>query len=131
MKRLLAVALVVLVLIPVLVLPGEAWAGGAAWHGGGHGGWHGGWHGGCCWAAGAFALGLGVGVLATAPLWYPAYGYPAYSYPVYSYPAYAAPAYQAPPPAGWYYCQNPQGYYPSVPECPGGWMTVTPPGTTP
>lgn len=24
----------------------------------------------------------------------------------------------------WYYCDNPQGYYPQVPECPGGWQTV-------
>ncbi len=27
----------------------------------------------------------------------------------------------------WYYCQNPPGYYPSVRECPGGWLTVLPP----
>jgi hypothetical protein len=29
----------------------------------------------------------------------------------------------------WYYCQNPQGYYPDVNNCPGGWMKVVP--TTP
>lgn len=34
---------------------------------------------------------------------------------------------QAPaPPAYWYYCQNPAGYYPAVQTCPGGWMTVVP-----
>jgi hypothetical protein len=98
MKKLLAIALVTLLLVPALV--GPAYAGGR------------GWHGGCCW--GGFAAGLGIGVLATAPFWYPrsyaypvypypayaypAYGYPAYSYPVYSYPTYPAPTYV--PPAG-------------------------------
>ena len=24
----------------------------------------------------------------------------------------------------WYFCQNPQGYYPYVQSCPGGWMKV-------
>ena len=31
----------------------------------------------------------------------------------------------------WYYCQSPQGYYPYVQQCPGGWMTVVPPATPP
>jgi hypothetical protein len=26
----------------------------------------------------------------------------------------------------WHYCQNPQGYYPYVKSCPGGWMKVVP-----
>ncbi|HCE09200.1 MAG TPA: hypothetical protein DEQ40_11480 [Oxalobacteraceae bacterium] len=26
----------------------------------------------------------------------------------------------------WYYCQKPDGYYPYVKECPGGWERVTP-----
>jgi hypothetical protein len=26
----------------------------------------------------------------------------------------------------WYYCGNPQGYYPYVKSCPGGWMKVVP-----
>lgn len=26
----------------------------------------------------------------------------------------------------WYYCQNPQGYYPYIRSCPGGWMKVVP-----
>ena len=26
----------------------------------------------------------------------------------------------------WYYCQNPQGYYPYVGECPDGWQQVAP-----
>jgi len=34
-----------------------------------------------------------------------------------------------PPPPLWYYCANPQGYYPYIPHCPGGWRQVpaTPP----
>ncbi len=26
----------------------------------------------------------------------------------------------------WYYCTNPQGYYPYVKDCPGGWLQVVP-----
>ena len=26
----------------------------------------------------------------------------------------------------WYYCQSPSGYYPSVKECPTGWLKVPP-----
>jgi hypothetical protein len=33
----------------------------------------------------------------------------------------------APPPATyWYYCNDPQGYYPYVTQCPGGWRPVVP-----
>ena len=31
----------------------------------------------------------------------------------------------------WYYCQNPQGYYPYIKSCPGGWMRVVPETTPP
>lgn len=31
----------------------------------------------------------------------------------------------------WYYCQNPQGYYPYIRSCPGGWMKVLPDVTPP
>jgi len=54
-----------------------------------------------------------------------------YSKPVYPYPTYIAPllsVQETPetPPATpyWYYCANPQGYYPYVPACPIGWQTV-------
>lgn len=30
----------------------------------------------------------------------------------------------APPPQYWYHCDNPAGYYPYVPQCPGGWQKV-------
>jgi len=26
----------------------------------------------------------------------------------------------------WYYCSNPDGYYPYVKQCPGGWQRVAP-----
>ena len=26
----------------------------------------------------------------------------------------------------WYYCQDPDGYYPYVKQCPGGWVQVPP-----
>jgi hypothetical protein len=135
-KKLVAVALagLLLVLVPMLVAPAEVWADG--WHGG-HGGWHGGgWHGGhshgCCWGWGGFAVGVGVGALATAPYWYPPayYGYPYPAYPAYSYPAYPAYSYPAysypttPPPA--YPPQGPpagdSGYMPQT----GQSATVTP-----
>lgn len=91
-KKLMAIVLVSLLLVPVLAGPAHAWGGRGGWHGGGRG---------CCW--GGFALGLGIGALATAPFWYPpayaypAYPYPAYGYPAYAYPAYSYPAYPAPP----------------------------------
>ena len=78
-----------------------------------------------------------IGAGLAAPYWgYPWYPY-GYSYPYpYQYPAYSPPVVldsgpqtyieQAPPQAQqyWYYCQNPQGYYPYVGECPGGWQPV-------
>ena len=98
----------------------------------GHGG-HGGGH-------------VGVGLYFGVP--YP-YGYYPYPYP-YAYPyAYpygyyppavvapaqppvyveqgAAPAQQAPAEGNfWYHCSKPEGYYPYIKECPGGWQRVTP-----
>jgi hypothetical protein len=29
-------------------------------------------------------------------------------------------------PSYWHFCQDPEGYYPYVKDCPGGWMTVVP-----
>jgi len=76
--------------------------------------------------------------------WWPGYGlYPAYPYAYYPAPYYPAPpvivqqqppvyAKPAPPQSDyWYYCENPQGYYPYVKSCPGGWMKVVPQTTPP
>ena len=66
--------------------------------------------------------------------WYPA---PVYPYPDPYTPSIivqTSPTAQAPPTAPpqapvWYYCAQPAGYYPYVPECPSGWKAVpaTPP----
>ena len=98
---------------------GEATAGGH----GGHG-WRG--HGGHGW--GGVGVSIGVG-----PYWWPygPYAYP-YVYPyTYTPPVYVQPSQQLsiqPPssPPVWYYCDDSQGYYPYVQQCPGGWRTVAP-----
>jgi hypothetical protein len=74
-----------------------------------------------------------------APFWGYPYGYPySYAYPYsYGYPAYSPSVVVESSPQTyiqqetqaqqyWYYCQNPQGYYPYVSECPGGWQPVSP-----
>jgi hypothetical protein len=120
-----AVGLVlVIALLASTAVPGYAQHGGG-WHGGG-GGWHGGGWG---WRGGWWGPGWG----------YPYYGYPyPYTYPYpYGYPANSPPVMgesspqtyiqqEAPAQQYWYYCQNPQGYYPYVRECPGGWQQVAP-----
>jgi hypothetical protein len=62
--------------------------------------------------------------------WYP-YGY--YSPPpvvIQQQPPVYLPREQEEP-HYWYYCQDPQGYYPYVKSCPGGWMKVVPEVTPP
>ena len=71
------------------------------------------------------------------PFSYYPYGYP-YTYPAYpyTYPDYSntydQPTLYSEPeqPYSWYYCREPEGYYPYVTSCPGGWTKVvpTPPG---
>ena len=102
---------------------------GGGWHGGGYHGYYGGWRGGAWW--GWYGFGPGWGYPYAYPYYYP-YGYP-YSYPYPApYPTYPnayaqPPAYSEPEqPFYWYYCQDPQGYYPYVTSCPGGWISVVP-----
>ena len=90
------------------------------------------WHGGG--GRGHVGVGIVVNPFWFGPSWYypPPYYYQPYYYP----PVPASPPvyieredYAAPPPqasASWYYCANPQGYYPYVKECPGGWQAVAP-----
>jgi hypothetical protein len=109
----------------------------AAWARGGHGGGHyGGWGHGGHYSGLGLALGLGYGL-----------GYYGNSYysPYYAYPPtvvtvpVAPPVYiqQAPPvtqqyPVGyWYYCNDPQGYYPYIKQCPNGWQQIEPIPTVP
>ncbi len=101
-------------------------------HGGGHGGSHSGGHaggyhgtghsyhgGGHYYRGGGYRGGPRVYV---RPLGYPYYGYPYYyTAPYYPYP------YGEQQPYGVSYCRDPQGYYPDVTDCPGGWIEVVPP----
>jgi hypothetical protein len=124
-------AIAVLILLLGLTASGVAWA-----RGNGHHGFHSHPHG---HHHGRFHDRASAGVVIGVPL----YGYrpypdtPAYGY---SYPPVVAAPY--PPPvyiergtdqtdgtawqgAGyWYYCANPQGYYPYVAYCPAGWQLV-------
>ncbi len=69
------------------------------------------------------------------PYWDPFWPSDAYP-PVMAVPStqvYVLPSLQIslphPPRPSWYSCENPPGYYPYVPQCPGGWRQVatTPP----
>ncbi len=86
----------------------------------------------------ALAHGHFRGSIWIGPGWGPGWWGPVYPYP-YSYytgppvvvqqpPAeeYVAPEPQPEAPSYWYFCQNPNGYYPYVKQCPGGWMKVLP-----
>jgi hypothetical protein len=94
--------------------------------------------------AGGTRVYFGVGIGAPYPrAWVPyrAWWGPRYYWggPIAAVPYYSAPpvVIQQPPPvyaqpeqpqaeAYWYYCRDPQGYYPYVKSCPGGWMKVVP-----
>jgi len=75
--------------------------------------------------------------LDVGPLWWPLYPRAYYAPPAY----YAAPVVAYTPPSVtyierspgegggyWYYCRSPDGYYPNVRNCPGGWLKVLPEG---
>jgi hypothetical protein len=130
MKKMMPLA----VLAAVLVTAGLTGAAQAQRHGGGGfhgGGFHGGFGGGF---RGSFFVG---GPFLYDPFWYDPYWdyyYPWYDTAYYSpYPYYYPPnsgygpyGPTATPQQGWYYCSNPQGYYPSVPNCNSQWQFVPP-----
>lgn len=105
-----------ILLLAGLSASGSAYADGGHWHGHGHS---------------HFGLGLYFG----AP--YPYYPYPYYTYPYYP-PVVGVPVPAQPPvyiergdagpgPGGyWYHCTDPEGYYPYIQDCPGGWDRVRP-----
>lgn len=82
---------------------------------------------------------IGFGLYLGAPYMYPysPYYYPSYPYAYYP-PVIVSPQQpqvyieqdnsQAAPQATnyWYHCDKPEGYYPYVKECPGGWEQVSP-----
>jgi hypothetical protein len=83
---------------------------------------------------GRVGVGIWLGPGWWGPYYYPYY-YPQY-YPYYQEPpvvieqepeVYAQPAPKAEQqPFYWYYCKEPQGYYPYVKQCPSGWTKVIP-----
>lgn len=116
MKKFMRIILAAVIVLSAGIQPAYADRGGHRGHGGGH---------------------VGFGVFLGPGFWGP-YPYPFYPpyYPYYSPPSViiqqppeisVQPAPQAEPPHYWYYCKDPQGYYPTVPKCPKGWMKVVPP----
>jgi len=138
MKKIYLLILVVFVVLSVVALPVPAMSADGGHGGGGHGGYGGGYggrgYGGRGWIGPGWGWGWG---------WDPwLWGYPYYYDPYYyGYnPYYAAPPvgieqqpqeYVQPAPqeeeqSYWYFCGNPEGYYPYVKKCPGGWRKVVP-----
>ncbi len=107
-----------LILVAVILILSSALPSQAEWHGG-HGGF-------------SFRGSIWVG-----PGWWGPWGYP-YSYPYYPYYAespvviekqasvYVQPNRQQEESDYWYFCTKPQGYYPYIKRCPGGWLKVVP-----
>ena len=120
----------VIILLLGMTVSSVTWArGGGGSHGGGShgggahsGGFHGGhgFHGSGGFHSGRFRRGASVGVIIGAPLLLPYY-YP--SYPPVGLAPNGPPNAQA---AYWYYCSDPEGYYPSVGQCNVPWEQVTP-----
>lgn len=120
MKTCVRTILALLIVLSTGMQPAYAVRGGHHGHGGGQVG---------------FGVFLGPGWWGPYP--YPFPYYPSYPYaPYYSPPAViiqqppeisVQPAPQAEAPSYWYYCKDPQGYYPTVTRCPKGWMRVVPP----
>ncbi len=92
-----------------------------------------------------------MGIVVGAPLLRPYYGWgPSWGTGLYGWPYYAAPppvvVVERTPPTyieqgsgaasgllsedggegWWHYCRKPEGYYPEVKKCPGGWEKVAP-----
>jgi len=123
----MAIGVLLTALLVASAGPSNAWGGrgfGGFHSGGGFGGFHGGFH---RFGGPRIAIGVGVGPF-WGPYWGP-YAYP-YGYPYAYPPVVVAPSTELsvapPPPASWYYCDNPAGYYPYVQQCPGGWRPVAP-----
>lgn len=116
MKKVISIVLTLLFVLLAGTLTAQADRGGRGWRGG-HGGGH-----------------IGLELFLGPGLWWP---YPYYPYrqpPVIiqqSPDIYVQPQPEAEEPHYWYYCPEPQGYYPYVKKCPKGWMRVVPPVNPP
>lgn len=115
MKKIICIAVAAMALLVVGVSAGHASRGGHRGHGGVD-----------VW------LGPGWG-----PWWGPYYPY---YYPYYTAPPvvikeepgeYIHRTPEASEPVYWYFCKDPEGYYPYVKRCPKGWLKVVPPSTSP
>jgi hypothetical protein len=87
------------------------------------------------WGPGpGWAPGWGLGWAWGPPLYWGA-PYPNYVMPPVvieqSPPIYVEPDLEAEQVYYWYHCENPQGYYPYVKQCPGGWTKVSPSPASP
>jgi hypothetical protein len=120
-KKSVAIALLVVLVVLVSVGSSFAWSRGGGVH---HGGFHG---------RGVVVVGPGWGW--GGPWW--GYGWGGYYPPPYYYQqpqvvVQPAPIYvernepQAAPESFWYYCPNTKAYYPSVPSCSEAWVKVPP-----
>ena len=136
MKNLNWIYLIVILL--ALTANDSVWARGG--HGHGHGHRHSHFNLGI--SVGGYSPGFyGSGFYGPGSYGYRSYGYPDpfFSRPYYSYPPTVVvpvtpPVYIQQEQARtvrqqtnyWHYCQNPEGYYPYVKNCPGGWLQVAP-----
>ena len=89
-------------------------------------------------ARGGFRGSIWIGPGWWGPSYYPYYPYYPYS-PYYEEPTiiqerpqgYQQPAPQSEEQSYWYFCTKPQGYFPYIKKCPGGWLKVVPPSAPP
>jgi hypothetical protein len=127
MKKMMMTIAVAALMTTGFVGTAEAQRHGGGFHGGGFngGGFHGGFRGRVFFGSPFFY----------DPFWYDPYWdfyYPYYDSAYYSPYPYYYPPYtdyspngpDASPTQGWYYCRNPEGYYPSVPYCNSQWQHV-------
>lgn len=141
MKKISVACLVVI--LAGTIAGNAAWARGGGGHGGGghfggghNGGHFGGYHGGGGFGSGFYGFGLGYGVGSYYGGFTPYgryggfYGYPPTvitvptTPPVYiQQPSPVTQQYQS---GYWYYCSNPEGYYPYIKECLNTWQQVAP-----
>lgn len=128
---------------PLLARGGGGHGGGGGFAGGHGGGFRGGHYGGGSghgggygYGRGVYGIGIGLGLGYGMGYYggYPYYGGYGYGYPstIVQVPV-TPPVYiqQSPPVVQqyssgyWYYCSNPEGYYPYIKQCPIGWQPVS------
>jgi len=119
MRNIMRIVLAVIIVVMASSLPAQADRGR---HGHGRGG-------------GRVGVGVYLGPGWVSPGWWGPYPY----YPYYPPPIfverpsdiYVQPAPSPEEPRYWYYCKDPEGYYPDVKSCPKGWMKVVRPAQPP